>query len=157
MKPVRVLVLSLAMSGLFSCIQISTPFQSSKALPTVSSDTVVVGITHVTLNDNRKGRKAFWRQTINVVNSLDSQMGYLGHRVRRDLGGNEGWTMTVWENDDAIEKFITSASHTQAIRMGIPGVKEARFVRVSISKDSLPMSWDEAEKAMNEKGRTRTY
>jgi len=138
-------------------MQISTPFRSSELLSNTANKMVIVGITHVTLNENNEGRRAFWTQTSNVVNSLEGQTGYLGHRVRRDLLGDEGWTMTVWENESALQGFVRSPEHIQAIRKGVIGVKEARFVNVSLPIESLPISWEDAEIIMDEKGRTRAY
>jgi heme-degrading monooxygenase HmoA len=77
----------------------------------------------------------------------------LGHKVRKQLLGNEAWTMTVWQNEESLNHFVRGDMHSNAIQNGLDAVAKARFVRFTIERSKIPLSWDEAEKMMNEKGR----
>ena len=139
---------------MLSAFTFGTPFQSSEALEKIPADAqVVVGITHVTTGDDSSRNEIFWDHTMRVVDSLPAHKGYLGHKIRKQLFGNEAWTMTVWKDEKALQNFISGEKHSDAIQNGLDAVVKARFVRLMISKSDVPMSWDDAEKMMDEKGR----
>lgn len=138
---------------LTSCM-IGTSFRHSELLNTIPDNTkVIVGVTNVITGDDSKKNKLFWHHTMRVVNSLTSNDGYLGHKIRKQIFGHEGWTMTVWRNEESLNSFLKGDIHRQAMQNGLDAVKEGRFVRFSIEKSKIPISWKEVEKIMNEKGR----
>jgi heme-degrading monooxygenase HmoA len=139
---------------MLSAFTFGTPFNSSEALKTMPEESqVVVGITHVTTGDDSSKNDLFWDHTMRVVDSLPSHSGYLGHKIRKQLFGNEAWTMTVWQDEDALQNFVSGEKHSDAIQNGLDAVVKARFVRFTIAKSKIPLSWDDAEKIMDEKGR----
>ena len=154
MKRFKFLAFALTGASLQSCLQISSPFSQSELLTNLASDEkVVVGITHVELHPDSDANSLFWQHTYRVIDSLENQQGYLGHRVRRDLGGASGWTMTVWEDEAALISFKQSNVHTTAIANGLPAVANARFLRLTLNKSELPLPWNELEKKMDQQGR----
>ena len=143
--------LLLSISG---CVQLSTGFKKGEAFSSVSPDKqVVVGITHVTVKQESDLRDQFWDNTFNVVDSLSNYQGYLGHKLRKDIMGNEGWTMTVWEEEPQMLEFVSGSDHTRAIGKSIAAVEKARFVRATVAFSEIPLSWEKAEALMEEKGR----
>lgn len=144
---------------LFSCFILSAfslrmPFQSSDALDKISDETLVaVGITHVTTGDNAEKNDIFWEHTYAVIDSLPTHKGYLGHKVRQQIFGNQGWTMTIWQDDESLMKFVKGDKHQNAIDNGLDAVAKARFVNFTIERSKIPLSWSDAEKIMNTKGR----
>ncbi|MFN7709543.1 MAG: hypothetical protein ACK5O7_01070 [Holosporales bacterium] len=139
---------------LLSAFTISTPFRASETMNTMAPDhRVVVGITHVTLGEDREKNDLFWTLTETVVDSLAIQKGYLGHKRRKQLFGNQAWTMTVWLDDASLNGFIRAETHSKAIREGMDAMLKSRFVRVTLPRSKVPLSWNEAEKIMEEKGR----
>jgi heme-degrading monooxygenase HmoA len=136
-----------------SACSLSMPFRSSKALDNILPDALVtIGITHVTLGADSKNNDIFWKYTTQVLDSLPNHKGYLGHKVRKQLFGNEAWTMTVWADERSLNGFVQSDVHTTAIQQGLNAVSKARFVRLNINRSKIPLSWDDAEKIMDEKG-----
>lgn len=147
-------LLSVCVWLMLSACTVGTPFNSSKALEAMPNDVhVVVGVTHVMTGDDSAKNKIFWDYTMRVVDSLPSHDGYLGHRIRRRIFGNEAWTMTVWTDEKALQNFVSGAQHSDAIKNGLDAVTKARFVRFVLAKAQIPLSWDDAEKVMDEKGR----
>jgi heme-degrading monooxygenase HmoA len=113
----------------------------------------VVGITHVTLGDEREKNGVFWDYTRQVIESLPEHQGYLGHKLRKKLLADEAWTMTVWADEDALDQFVRGSVHVMAMGNGLPAVKSARFVRLILPRTQTPLDWDTAEQMMSEKGR----
>lgn len=114
---------------------------------------VVVGITHVTLGDEPEKNHVFWDYANRVIDSLPEHEGYLGHKMRRKLFKSEAWTMTLWENDQALNRFVRGQRHSTAMGNGLPAVKSARFVRLILPHAQTPPDWATVEKMMSEKGR----
>ncbi len=56
--------------------------------------------------------------------------------------------MTVWRDADALESFIDSPVHTEAIRRGLPAVTRAKFLRFEWPADQVPPAWGEVLKRL---------
>lgn len=154
MKTIRTLVYAALFSMLSGCFFFGPPFEANARFASVPQDKpVIVGVTHVTLGSNSKSNKAFWDHTYQVVESLPDHHGYLGHRVRKKLFINEAWTMTVWEDEDALNKFVRGSQHGKAMANGLAAVKKARFVRFALPRSETPIDWKTTEQFMKTKGR----
>ena len=154
MSTFRVVTAFLAFFFLTGFFYVGPPFKSTEALKSLPPDsTVMVGITHVTVGDDRKKNKVFWDNTFTVVESLPKHEGYLGHKIRKILLGKQGWTMTVWQDENSLNRFVRGSTHASAIGTGLPAVTEARFVRLSVKRSELPLSWEQAETLMDTQGR----
>jgi heme-degrading monooxygenase HmoA len=139
---------------MLSAFTLGMPFNASDALEQIPDGApVFVAVTHVTLGDNDNKNDIFWEHTYAVIDSLPTHQGYLGYKVRKQIFGNEAWTMTVWSDEDALNGFVRGDTHGEAIQNGLDAVAKARFVRFSIERSKIPLSWDDVEKIMNEKGR----
>jgi heme-degrading monooxygenase HmoA len=133
---------------------LGTPFRSAETLDALPEDAkVMVGMTYVMTGNDSQKNDVFWDHTMRVVDSLPSNNGYLGHKIRKQVLGNEGWTMTVWEDEQSLQKFVEGQKHQDAIKNGLDALVTARFVRFEAVKSDIPISWDNAERIMNEKGR----
>ena len=155
MKSLRTLFLTGLLPLLSGCVYLGPPFKAVEQFAIVPSDRlVVVGITHVSLGDENKKNTVFWDYTNQVIKSLPENKGYLGHKLRKKLFADEAWTMTIWEDEDALNRFVRSSQHGMAMGKGLPAVKSARFVRLLLPRAQTPLDWDIAEQMMSEKGRT---
>jgi heme-degrading monooxygenase HmoA len=79
------------------------------------------------------------------VASLPEQEGLVGWSLRRDLGGTEVWTMTVWRDGEAADDFLVSPAHREAMRASREVFATTRFARVDWPTSGLPPTWDQAE------------
>jgi heme-degrading monooxygenase HmoA len=139
---------------LSSAFTFGTPFRSSDELNALSPDApVIVGMTHVTVGDDRRRNDIFWDYTFRVADALSAHEGYLGHKIRKKIFGNEGWTMTVWKDEESLNDFVRGKAHADAIQNGLDAVSKARFARVTLKRSQIPLSWTDAEAIMKEKGR----
>ena len=155
MKSFRTIFVTGLLPILSGCVYLGPPFEAVEQFAVVPRDrSVVVGITHVALGDEHEKNNVFWDYTRQVINSLPEHQGYLGHKLRKKLFADEAWTMTIWEDEDALDRFVRSSRHAMAMGKGLPAVKSARFVRLILPRAQTPLDWDIAEQMMSEKGRT---
>lgn len=136
----------LAVSG----CTISTPYKTLADPPDPASP-VVVAITRASLDPQR--RAAFDRYTASLIDTLPTQPGLLGYSVRRDLFGNNAWTMTVWSSDAARRAFVYSQMHQDAITETYGTLLNARFIRYPAMPDELPPRWADVLKRLDVDGR----
>lgn len=124
---------------------IATPYKELAAEPDADGEnTVVISLTHAVLSDDRSKRKRFWNQVESVQATLSNRPGLIGYSMRRELLGNDAWTMTVWRDKESLQAFVTSPTHLAAMRDGLPGLEDARFARFEVERQRVPLSWETA-------------
>ena len=137
-------------AGLFTLLggcTISTPFKGpgfDRASGVTDSDrdqTVIVALTHAVLGDSRRH---FDQGVDRVVASLDQQPGLIGYSLRKELFGNEAWTLTVWRDTASLEAFVRSGAHRQAMQTGSAELAAASFRRVEVPAAEIPIDWGTA-------------
>lgn len=139
--------LALGVLGLSGCA-LASPFagtgydEDRGVINPGAGDRVVVVITQAQLG--RADRGEFDDHTRRVIRDLPNHEGYIGHSVRTRVLGDEVWTMTVWRDEAAMERFVTSPVHSAAIRAGLPAVRRAKFVRESWPAWAVPPTWGQA-------------
>ena len=153
----RWIVLIFAMIGLGGCA-IATPFKgpgysSSKGVTASGSGPVTIAITQAVLKDDGTQRKSFWNQVSSVETSLANQPGLIGYSLRRELIGDNSWTLTAWVDEDSLRAFIEDVAHQDAIRDARGALMQARFVRTTLSRADLPLSWTTALEILEQRGR----
>lgn len=105
-----------------------------------AGESVVLVLTRVVVDAAR--RDEFDRQTRRVLSSMDTHAGLLGYAARRELFGNQGWTMTVWASDEARAAFVRSAVHSEAIAKSVPALATVELKRLTVARKDLPGDWD---------------
>lgn len=121
-------------------ISIGTPWpRLAPATPDGADAPVVLVLTRVVV-DTRQ-RAVFDRQNRLVLASMGQHPGLLGFAARRQLFGNQGWTMSVWADDDARAAFVRSAVHREAIARSQPALVAVELKRVTVARRDLPADW----------------
>lgn len=133
--------------------QLATPFRGPDLALATQDATAVVAITHVVFNDDRAAREHFWDGVAQVEASLDGRPGFLGFSKRTRLLGGEAWTMTAWADQASLQAFVTSPAHQAAMATGYAALAEARFARVSLARNALPLDWTTALDLLDREGR----
>ena len=96
----------------------------------------------------RDKREAFDDYTQSLYKQLDSQKGYVGGSIRMVIFCDEVWTMTVWQSKEAMESFVNSREHLDAMYMSSNAVRQMRMASFTVTGSQLPPSWEEAEKRL---------
>lgn len=136
--------------SLVSC-SIGTPFKRSEVAAAKNpDDLVVVALTHVVLGDDDELNDLFWDYVFRIEDELPQFEGLVGHSLRKRLFSDEGWTMSVWESEEAMEGFVRSGLHKEAVRRTKRALESVRFARVKIPRKEVPPSWEQAERLLDE-------
>ncbi|MEL6823720.1 MAG: hypothetical protein AAFP70_18335 [Calditrichota bacterium] len=148
-------LLLISLFGLSSCT-ISTPFRyvdEAERDITEKHDSLLVVITYAKTGKDGDKNNAFWDNVSKVYDSMDSQSGLVGYSIRRELFGDQAWTMTVWREEESLKKFVSGAVHLKAMREGTGALADMLFARKRIAVSEIPISWEAAESILVEKGR----
>jgi heme-degrading monooxygenase HmoA len=135
---------------------ISTPWpRLTPATATVADEPVVLVLTRVVVDPAQ--RAEFDRQNSLVMAGMPSQPGLIGYSARRQLFGDEGWTMSVWANEEARAAFVRSAVHREAIAKSLPAVRTVELKRLTVARKDLPTDWDQVLRLLAEPEGRRNY
>ncbi|MEM6532705.1 MAG: hypothetical protein AAF654_08770 [Myxococcota bacterium] len=137
---VRFLTPVAAAVGAVACV-VGTPWKRFEP-PT---GPVLVSITHAVLNPN--ARDAFDDYVFVVADAMDRGEipGLVGYRIRKEVFGDEVWTMSAWRSAKDLSAFVRSEVHARAIRAGRGAIVTMTSKRVTLSADEIPLGWDRAE------------
>ena len=134
-------VTSLAAAGLaLTAFSISTPFVYPQGKAAIAKNGKLV-VTHAFIQEGKSG--PFYSRSEEVVKSLQGQPGLLAYSVRRQLFGNQAWTLTLWESENSKSAFIRSSAHQLAMAEASSVLSCARFLRVDWSGEVKNLDWDD--------------
>jgi heme-degrading monooxygenase HmoA len=151
----RIVLFFVVLFGLGGCA-ISTPFPKwDNKPPSSSEEALVLVLTRIVVNTEQ--REEFDRQTKRVIDSIRTQPGLIGFSARRELFGNQGWTLSVWANDQARADFVRSAVHQEAITKSAPAIVNIELKRLTLPREKLPANWAQALALLNDPADRRTY
>ncbi len=119
------------------------------------NQTVVLVLTRVVVDTQQ--RHEFDRQNSRVLASMGSQPGLIGHAARRQLFGDQGWTMSVWADDEARVAFVRSAVHREAIAQSLPALRAVELKRMTVARKDLPANWDAVLRLLADPDGRRNY
>jgi heme-degrading monooxygenase HmoA len=135
---------------LTSC-KIATPFRGSgydsQAAQSIDQE-VIVALTHVVLGADSALNQRFWDFVFAIEKELPTTKGALGHSVRKKIFSDEGWTMSVWSDEESLLEFVNSGLHKRAVEEAGRAIKSVRYARVRLSKSQTPISWEIAEELL---------
>ena len=130
-------------------------FKSGTVTAETNNDQVIVGLTYIQTGPDDQKNDLFWNHVMQVYDSMESHKGLIGYAIRRELFGDQGWTMSVWENEQSLNDFVRSEIHQAAIKNGMPALEQTRFARLTVHKDQIPLKWEEATEIL--RASTREY
>ena len=134
---------------------ISTPFKGPKydeETETMKADPnkiVILALTNAKLNDN--GDDEFMERSQEIHDLIEENEGYMGGSVRFEIFGDQVWTMTVWEDEKSLEKFVDGRRHLDAMYMTNRAMDEFRTMHIQVFARDLPYNWSKAERVLEEK------
>jgi len=68
----------------------------------------------------------------------------IGYSLNSRLFTGQFWTLSVWEDEAALQAFVHAAPHVETMRAMIPHMGPTRFVRWTVRGADLPVRWDDA-------------
>jgi heme-degrading monooxygenase HmoA len=91
----------------------------------------------------------FLRDAMRIRRQLANTSGLLGYSLNAQLTRKTFWTFSVWEDQSSLDAFAGTDPHRSITRGLRPRMKESRFEFLTISGDSLPMTWEQMKAPVN--------
>ena len=94
--------------------------------------------------------KRLWRipslllSAIGITRQLQGSAGLIGYSLYTELVAGRFWTLSVWENEAALQAFVHAAPHVDAMRSLTPHMGPTRFTRWTVLGTGIPIGWDDA-------------
>lgn len=104
-----------------------------------SSALVALSLTHARIHPDQRG--AFERATLALFRQLSVADGLLMYSIRRELLGDQAWTMTAWTTDAHRARFLASEMHANALLSARESIRSMRSLRHAVPVSDLPLRW----------------
>ena len=94
--------------------------------------------------------KSYWRvlpfffYTAQVMKQLASAGGLVGYSLLARPLAKRFWTLSAWENKDALRAFVQHPPHVRIMTALTPYMDKTKFVRWGVKGSDLPLDWDDA-------------
>lgn len=147
---IKTMLIVLSILFLISACAREIPLQgpiNRSATPGYSNSKVVIDITHVSLNPNKKQRSQFFAYQDLMAKNLNNIEGFLGYsRLFTEL---ESWTMTIWKDEQSLELFLNSKIHMDTIYKTYMAMSDVRSSKIELPLKEAILSWDKAKKIVD--------
>ena len=89
--------------------------------------------------------------TFQIQRQLRTAAGLVGYSLEAKLLRRRFWTLSAWENEDALQAFVATEPHAAAMRALALHMDATAFIRWRVAGSDLPLTWADAherERAM---------
>ncbi len=93
----------------------------------------------------------FMRYTFQAQRQLAASEGLIGYSMDANVLGKEFWTLSVWEDAEALRRFVHRAPHEKIMRDLLPDMRQTEFVRWKAKGSSVPPDWGAAKERVRER------
>lgn len=104
-------------------------------------------LSYLPLNTFRAMPK-FLRYTRRIQHQLSDSGGLIGYSLDAKVFSREFWTLSVWEDEESLRRFVMRNPHGQVMADLVPHMGQTEFVRWKVSGSSVPPDWEEAKGRM---------
>lgn len=81
-----------------------------------------------------------------IQTQLAGSDGAFGYSLLAYILKKEFWTMSVWEDDQSLAKFVKTGAHLRTMRdLSRFLSPERRFVKVLVKGSDVPLQWERAK------------
>ena len=79
-----------------------------------------------------------------IRRQLRTSSGLIGYSLRARLAAKQFWTLSVWEDEAALQGFVAAPPHLAFMKALASHMGPTRFVRWNVRGSELPLRWDDA-------------
>lgn len=94
--------------------------------------------------------KSFWKipaflgYTLAIESQSKESRGLIGYSLLAHLLSKEFWTLSVWEDENALMEFVRKEKHKETM-IGLMGqLGDTKFVKWKIRGSEVPPTWEQA-------------
>src|SRR6266849_4833307 len=84
------------------------------------------------------------RRSSKVGRQLAETRGLVGYSFRAKLSSHRFWTLSIWEDEQALMAFVSRDPHRGTMGLLQPYMCESAFTRWTIRGSGVPPAWDDA-------------
>jgi quinol monooxygenase YgiN len=84
--------------------------------------------------------------SVRIQRQLRASSGLIGYSLRAQLAAKHFWTLSVWEDEVALQDFVAAPPHVAVMKALIPHMGKTRFTRWTVRGSDLPPGWRDALK-----------
>jgi hypothetical protein len=94
--------------------------------------------------------RSYWRvfpfvfYTAQVMKQLASAQGLLGYSLLARPLSKRFWTLSAWQNEEALRAFVHLPPHQRIMAALTPHMHKTQFIRWMVKGSQLPLQWDDA-------------
>jgi hypothetical protein len=92
----------------------------------------------------------FIKYTAEIERQLSESRGLVGYSLQAQLLSRRFWTLSVWEDEQALMEFVARSPHGPIMESLLPHMGQTKFTRWMIRGAALPPDWSEAKRRMAE-------
>ena len=92
----------------------------------------------------------FIKHTAEIERQLSESRGLIGYSLQAQMLSLRFWTLSVWEDEQALMEFVVKTPHGPVMQSMLPHMGATKFTRWTIKGAALPPSWSGAKKRMAE-------
>jgi hypothetical protein len=107
-------------------------------------------VSYLPLNKFRALPKLI-RYTRQIQRQLADSKGLGGYSMDANLVGKEFWTLSVWEDAEALRRFVQQTPHDKVMEDLLPDMGQTAFVRWKAKGASVPPDWVAAKERIRER------
>jgi heme-degrading monooxygenase HmoA len=141
----RLLLAALSVSA--GCV-VGRPWRAPDVAPPPGDGPVLVSVTYAVLDERRRGDFDDYITTVSDAMAAGEFEGLVGYAIRKELFGDEVWTASAWVDEAALRRFVTSATHQQAIERAGRAIARMETRRLSLPRSELPIAWERVEEIL---------
>jgi quinol monooxygenase YgiN len=82
--------------------------------------------------------------TARIRRQLRASSGLIGYSLRAQVAARRFWTLSAWEDEAALQAFVTAPPHAAVVQALAPHMGATRFTRWIVQAADLPLRWDDA-------------
>lgn len=86
----------------------------------------------------------FLRDTRNIAEQLETAPGLMGYSFKAQLLSRRFWTLSAWEDEDALRAFSYDGVHRDVMLSLRAEMDPTRFIRWRLRGRDLPPTWKDA-------------
>ena len=107
-------------------------------------------VSYLPLNKFRALPK-FMRYTRQIQRQLADSERLVGYSMDASIVGKEFWTLSVWEDAEALRSFVHHTPHDKVMIDLLPDMGQTEFVQWKARGTTIPPDWRAAKERVRER------
>jgi len=88
----------------------------------------------------------YFRHVMRIQKQLDRAPGLVEYTLQAEILRKKFWTLSVWEDEKALYKFVKTKPHAETMAKIHPHMKDPKFITWMSKGSKLPPSWEDAKR-----------